>query len=103
MSLNVSALPDGRGLALSGVVDHADARTCRDNGLVLLDKLPKAESWLCDLSGLGSGSSVTAAVLMSWQRAAGRRGGRLVLQSVPERLRAILAASDLLPVFLPAT
>lgn len=103
MSLSVTALSDGRGLALAGQVDHADARACRDAGLALLGKLPGSGPWLCDLSGLASGSSVTAAVLMSWQREAGRRGGQLLLQSAPERLLAILAASNLLPVFLSAT
>lgn len=103
MSASVRALPDGAGLSLTGTVDYTTAETCLVGGLTILAGLPAGGPWVCDLSGLDSGSSVTAAVLMSWQRAAGRRQQKLVLRSIPERLHAILQASNLLPVFSPAT
>lgn len=102
MSLRVELLPDASGLALAGRIDHADAADCEARGLALIASLPAGRNVLaCDLSGLESGSSVTAAVLMSWQRAAGRAGRQLVLQNIPARLRAILQASNLLAVFEP--
>lgn len=103
MSASVRPLPDGAGLSLTGTVDYTTAETCLAGGLTILAGLPAGGPWVCDLSGLDSGSSVTAAVLMSWQRAAGRRQQKLVLRSIPERLHAILQASNLLPVFSPAT
>lgn len=102
MSASVSPLPHGAGLSLSGRVDYASAAACQAEGLTLIAGLPAGASWVCDLSGLTSGSSVTAAVLMSWQRAAGRRQQRLILRAIPARLHAILQASNLLPVFSPA-
>ncbi len=103
MSASVQPLPDGAGLSLSGTVDYASATACEAEGLAVIAALPATGPWLCDLSGLSSGSSVTAAVLMSWQRAAGRRQQQLHLRAIPERLHAILQASNLLPVFSPAT
>lgn len=103
MSARVQHLPEGAGLSLSGSVDFASAAACEAEGLVLIAGLPANGPWVCDLASLDSGSSVTAAVLMSWQRAAGRRQQRLVLRAVPARLQAILQASNLLPVFSSAT
>lgn len=103
MSASVSLLPDGDGLSLSGTVDFASAEACLNDGLALIGGLAAGtRPWVCDLSGLASGSSVTAAVLMSWQRAAGRRQQTLTLRALPARLHAILQASNLLPVFSPA-
>lgn len=102
MGARVDLLPESAGLSLAGRVGFADAAACETRGLALLASLPAGTGVLrCDLSGLESGSSVTAAVLMSWQRAAGRGGRRLVLQAIPTRLRAILQASNLLAVFEP--
>lgn len=99
MSAHVQPLSDAAGLSLSGSIDYATAEACQAEGLAILAKLPASGTVVCDLSGLDSGSSVTAAVLMSWQRAAGRRQQQLTLRSIPERLHAILQASNLLPVF----
>jgi len=102
VSATVGTLPDGAGLSLAGVIDFASAAACQAEGLALIATLPERGPWVCDLSGLTSGSSVTAAVLMSWQRAAGLRRQTLVLRAIPARLHAILQASNLLPVFSPA-
>lgn len=102
MTLRVELLPDAAGLSLAGRIDYADAAEGEARGLALIAGLPAGTAALdCDLSGLESGSSVTAAVLMSWQRAAGRSGRRLVLKNIPARLHAILQASNLLAVFEP--
>lgn len=107
MTVTVSLLDDAVGLRLTGSVDYASANALERDGLALLASLPLPGAvpggmpghWLCDLSGLLTGSSVTAAVLMSWQRAAGARQQRLVLRAIPDRLHAILKASNLLDVF----
>lgn len=101
MSAQVSALSDAAGIALAGRVDYLSAEPCLQQGLKLLAALPVEARLVCDLSGLDTGSSVTAAVLMTWQRAAGSRRQHLTLQAVPQRLRAILAASNLLDVLAP--
>lgn len=101
MTAVVSRLADARGLALSGEVDSRNARQCETEGLALLAALPSG-ACVCDLSGLSTSSSVTAAVLMSWRRAASQRQQTLTLRAIPQRLQAILQASNLLSVFTPA-
>lgn len=102
MTVAVSLLDDAIGLRLTGRVDYQNANALMDDGLALIAKLPAQQSaWLCDLSGLLTGSSVTAAVLMSWQRAAEQRQHQLTLRALPDRLNAILKASNLLDVFTP--
>lgn len=86
-------------LHLSGAIDAAGAESCEAAGRRLIDGLAGSGPLDCDLSALTSGSSLTAAVLMSWHRAAARRGRALRLQALPARLRAILVAGNLLPVF----
>jgi len=98
----VSRLSDGNGLTLAGAVDSGNAGRVEADGLALLIQLP-AGAVVCDLSALTTGNSVTAAVLMSWRRAAAKRQQALTLRAIPERLRAILQASNLLSVFTSAT
>lgn len=86
-------------LHLSGAIDAAGAEACETEGRRLIIGLAGDGPLDCDLSALTSGSSLTAAVLMSWHRAAAGRGRALRLQSLPARLRAILDAGNLLPVF----
>ena len=100
MTAVVSRLTDGNGLVLSGSVDSANAMQCEAEGLALIADLA-AGPCICDLSGLTTGNSVTAAVLMSWRRAAAKRQQTLTLRAIPTRLHAILQASNLLPVFTP--
>ena len=98
MSAVVSRLSDSNGFALSGAVDSANAGQCEADGLTLIASLA-AGPCVCDLSGLTTGNSVTAAVLMSWRRAAAKRQQTLTLKAIPARLLAILQASNLLSVF----
>lgn len=100
MTAVVSRLTEGNGLVLSGAVDSANAGQCESEGLTLIANLPTGPC-VCDLSGLTTGNSVTAAVLMSWRRAAAKRQQTLTLRAIPTRLQAILQASNLLPVFTP--
>ena len=102
MKAVVSRLNEGNGLALAGAVDSANAGQCEADGLALIAQL-SAGAVVCDLAGLTTGNSVTAAVLMSWRRAAAKRQQVLTLRAIPERLQAILQASNLLPVFTSAT
>lgn len=100
MTVAVSCLSDANGLVLTGAVDSSNASQCEANGLTLLGQL-SAGVVVCDLSGLTTSNSVTAAVLMSWRRAAAQHQQVLTLRAVPARLQAILQASNLLPVFIP--
>ena len=100
MTAVVSLLSDGNGLVLKGAVDSANAVQCEAEGLALMAALASGPC-VCDLAGLTTGNSVTAAVLMSWRRAAAKRQQTLILQAIPARLHAILQASNLLPVFTP--
>lgn len=102
MTAVVSRLSDVNGLALTGAVDSGNAGQCEADGLALMAALAPGLC-VCDLAGLTTGNSVTAAVLMSWRRAAARRQQTLQLRAIPERLQAILQASNLLPVFTSAT
>ncbi|REH38728.1 anti-anti-sigma regulatory factor [Paraperlucidibaca baekdonensis] len=86
------------GLRLSGRVDYSNASAAQQAGEAVLATLSAGE-WRCELSALETGSSVTAAVLMAWQRYALAHDSRLVLTQAPERLVAILAASNLAEVF----
>lgn len=98
----VSRLSDGNGLTLVGAVDSTNAGQCEADGLALIAQLASGVC-VCDLAGLTTGNSVTAAVLMSWRRAAAKRQQTLTLHAIPPRLQAILQASNLLPVFTSAT
>lgn len=87
------------GLSLAGRVNYANASACQLAGEAILAELPADGVWVGDLSALETGNSVTAAVLMGWQRFAASRGSQLRLANAPERLLAILAASNLDTVF----
>lgn len=91
----------GAGLSLGGRVDYDNASACQQAGEVIMAAL-ETGAWTCDLAALETGSSVTAAVLMGWQRYAISRGATLSLTHAPERLVAILAASNLDDVFAVA-
>ncbi|MEO6699779.1 MAG: STAS domain-containing protein [Paraperlucidibaca sp.] len=97
MSYQVAATASG--LSLGGRVDYANASACQQAGEAAMAKLPADSAWTCELSALETGSSVTAAVLMAWQRFALGRGSKLTLTQAPERLVAILAASNLDEIF----
>lgn len=99
MSHQISALQAG--LRLSGRVDYDNAHACQQAGETIMATLPAGE-WTCDLTELETGSSVTAAVLMAWQRYAISRNASLRLTNAPQRLVAILAASNLDEVFAVA-
>lgn len=85
-------------IALSGAIDFHNAVTIERDGWAMLSQFAHGD-WCCDLAGLSSGSSVTAAVLMAWQGKALKRGARITLENIPARLQAILAASHLLTEF----
>lgn len=101
MTAVINRLSDRNGFALRGAVDSANADRCLAQGLDQLAALAPGDC-ICDLSGLSTGNSVTAAVLMAWRRAAAQRQQTLTLTAIPERLKAILQASNLLIVFTPA-
>jgi len=75
MSAVVSRLSEGNGLMLAGAVDSANAGQCEADGLALIAALAPGLC-ICDLAGLTTGNSVTAAVLMSWRRAARQASGK---------------------------
>ena len=102
MTVAVSRLNDANGLVLTGALDSSNAGQCEVDGLTLLGQLSPG-AVVCDLAGLTTSNSVTAAVLMSWRRAAAQHQQILTLRAIPARLQAILQASNLLPVFTSAT
>jgi anti-anti-sigma regulatory factor len=97
VSYHITATANG--LSLGGRVDYANASACQQAGEVVMAELPADSTWTCELSALGTGSSITAAVLMAWQRFALGRGSKLTLTQAPERLVAILTASNLDEIF----
>ncbi|NNM51995.1 MAG: STAS domain-containing protein [Pseudomonadales bacterium] len=86
-------LPGRRVLRLSGEVGFEQAAAVCEHGLSLLEG--SAGDWQVELQDLKSATSVTVAVLLTWYRAVTSNGGLLQLQSVPERLRAIIDVSGL--------
>lgn len=102
MTASVTRLEQPAGLVVAGSVDFSNAETVSAQGLAILAGLPEASGeWVCDLGGLSTGNSVSAAVLLTWQKAARSRRHQLTVSAMPERLQAILRASNLLPVFNP--
>jgi len=91
--------PQPNGLSLAGRVDYSNAGACQREGQAILAALSADGAWTCELSALETGSSVTAAVLMAWQRFAISRNSTLSLTQAPERLVSILAARNLDKVF----
>ncbi len=86
-------LPGRRVLHLSGEVGFEQAAAVCEHGLELL--AGSAGDWQVELQDLKSASSVTVAVLLTWYRAVTAAGAVLQLQSVPDRLRAIIEVSGL--------
>lgn len=103
MTVDVQLLPGQAGIVLRGELTMATAARADADGRRLLRQLVGQSPWVCDLSALTSAGSAAAAVLLSWQRLALRHQSTLQLCHVPARLSAILAASNLTPVFEGAT
>lgn len=100
--MTATVQPAADGITLAGHLDPTCAAACEARGRELIRALAPATTPIyCDISGLSSGNSLTAAVLMSWRRAAQAQGRALYLKAIPPRLHAILEAGNLLPVFLP--
>lgn len=89
--------PDG--FRLAGVVDIHNANEVWREGSKLLKSvtqtIPPYSRVIGDLSGLQSSHSVTLAVLLQWYRQLAQAGYQLQLVQVPERLQAIMRASNL--------
>lgn len=102
MNASVSRQEHPVGLVVSGCIDFANAEALAAEGRAILAQLPDAAGeWVCHLGGLTAGNSITAAVLLTWQKAARSRRHQLTVTAMPDRLQAILRASNLLPVFNP--
>ncbi|ASP38752.1 hypothetical protein CHH28_08680 [Bacterioplanes sanyensis] len=59
------------------------------------------DSWTVDMSGVEQVSSAAVALLLNWYRYCQQRELTLSIVAMPERLRPILAISDLQPLFEP--
>lgn len=90
-------------LRLEADVLHVEGRIGADNadavcaeGERLLAGQPVGR---IDLAALESASTLVAAVLLRWARAAAARGQALRLANVPDKCRAIIAVSGLAEAF----
>lgn len=102
MTASVTRQEQPVGLLVTGCIDFANAEALVAEGQAILAQLPDAAGeWVCHLGGLTAGNSITAAVLLSWQRVARTLRHQLTVTAMPDRLQAILRASNLLPVFNP--
>lgn len=84
---------DGR-IAVDGDLLFDDAVPARDAGRALVAAAPGPVVRV-SLAGLGRINSVTAVVLVEWQRAAIAAGKQLAVVDVPPRLAGILRLSGL--------
>lgn len=89
----VTLAADGR-IAVAGDLLFDDAVAARDAGRALISAAvgPRVE---VTLAGLARVNSVSAVVLVEWQRAAAAAGKSLLIVDVPPRLAGILGLSGL--------
>lgn len=90
---SVSLAADGR-IAVSGDLLFGDAVAAREAGRALIAAVTGNRIEVT-LAGLQRVSSVSAVVLIEWQRAAQAAGKTLVIHQAPARLAGILRLSGL--------
>lgn len=89
-------------LVVTGDLLFGQAEAVCRAGLALLAGLPGRQC-VVSLAGLGRVSSVTAVVLVEWQRAARAAGKQLTVTDIPARLAGIFRLSGLDDVFAAGT
>lgn len=89
----VRAAGDGR-IEVAGDLLFDDAVAARDAGRALVAGMTTPVVTV-SLAGVGRVNSVSAAVLVEWQRAAAAAGRQLVVADVPPRLAGIIRLSGL--------
>ncbi|MFZ5757860.1 MAG: STAS domain-containing protein [Pseudomonadota bacterium] len=102
MATTATVRLDERGrIAVTGDLLFAGAVAACDAGRALVAAAPGSTVEV-SLAGLGRINSVTAVVLVEWQRAARAAGKRLAVADVPPRLAGILELSGLGDVLVTA-
>lgn len=81
-------------LSLSGEIHFDNAEQVYQDGLCLLKNANVATIYL-DLSGFATSNTISLAVFVQWIRALGA-GVHLKLVNIPEKMRDIIQASNLL-------
>jgi phospholipid transport system transporter-binding protein len=85
---------DGDTLAVSGVLDADTVAALRDRGWSwLTDGAPPLAR--IDLGGVSYSSSAGVALLLAWQRAAGRAGKRIEIVNLPAQMAALIRVGGL--------
>ncbi len=84
-------------LSLMGVINFDNAEKVYQEGLILL-KQAAAPVVLLDLSAFNSSNTISLAVFVQWLRAMSAQC-QLKLVHMPEKMRDIIEASNLLEVF----
>ena len=84
-------------MRLSGSIHFENAAQIYQQGLLLLQQQKK---WplLLDLSGLQASNTIAVAVFVQWVRQC-KVGQQIVLQHTPEKMQAIIDASNLQAAF----
>ncbi len=88
---------DNNVMKLSGDINFDNATEIYQQGLALLKQ---QTSWplAVDLSALRSSNTITLAIFVQWVRQC-RVGQKIVLQHTPEKMQAIITASNLQAAF----
>ena len=84
---------------LSGDLSMHSVAALLPQGLALLHKAQNV--WTIDMSEVQQVSSGAVALLLEWLKAAEASGKKLELQGLPEHMQAIIAISELEPLFAP--
>ena len=88
---------DNNVMKLSGDINFDNATEVYQQGLALLEQ---QSSWplAVDLSALRSSNTITLAIFVQWVRQC-KAGQKIVLQHTPEKMQAIITASNLQAAF----
>ncbi len=84
-------------MRLNGSIHFENAAEIYQQGLLMVQK---QQQWplLLDLSGLEASNTITLAVFVQWVRQC-KTGQKIVLQHTPEKMQAIIDASNLQAAF----
>jgi len=85
---------EGARLQLSGVLDHANVPTLREQGRALIGQ--GKGPLVLDCAGVERSNSAGLALLLAWLRDAQAAGRPLTIASLPSELRQIADVSDAL-------
>lgn len=91
---------NGDTLAISGVLDANTAVELREQGRDWLAETAPALARI-DLGGVTYSSSAGIALLLAWQRAAGRAGKRIAIVDLPPQMAALMRVGGLEEIFAP--